>query len=176
MFVLLCMNFHAPSVAMALASIVILAGSRQPLRALQRVDWTLLFLFAGLFVVMRGVEEAGLTSLIFQRTRFLLGESSVRGAAGLSSVIAALSNLVSNVPAVMLYIPLLKAQAASETVWLLLAMASTLAGNLTVIGSVANLIVLETTKDDVRISFMEYFKTGLPVTLLTIVAGVLILR
>ncbi len=175
MFVLLCMNYHAPSVAMALASIVILAGSRKPLRALQQVDWTLLFLFAGLFVVMRGVEEAGLTALIFQRTRFLLDEASLTAAAGLSAVIAALSNLVSNVPAVMLYIPLLKARAAGDTVWLLLAMASTLAGNLTVIGSVANLIVLETTKDDVRISFLEYFRTGLPVTLLTIVAGVLIL-
>ena len=175
MLVLLCLNFHAPAVAMALASIVILAGSRRPSRALQQVDWTLLFLFAGLFVVMRGVEEAGLTTLIFRRTQFLLGENSVAAAAGLSAVIAALSNLVSNVPAVMLYIPLLKARAAGDTLWLLLAMASTLAGNLTIIGSVANLIVLEATKEDVRISFLEYLKTGLPVTLLTIVAGVMIL-
>ena len=175
MFILLCLNFHAPSVAMGLASIVILAGSRKPLRALQQVDWTLLFLFAGLFVVMRGVEEAGLTALIFRRTSFLLGESSLAAAAGLSAVIAALSNLVSNVPAVMLYIPLLKAQAAGEKLWLLLAMASTLAGNLTLIGSVANLIVLEATKDEVNISFLEYLKTGLPVTLLTILAGTLIL-
>ncbi len=175
MVVLLCMNFHAPAVAMTLASIVILAGSRQPRRALQQVDWTLLFLFAGLFVVMRGVEEAGLTALLFERTRFLLGETSLEAAAGLSTTIAVVSNLVSNVPAVMLYIPLLKAQAAGETLWLMLAMASTLAGNLTIIGSVANLIVLEATKDDVRISFLEYLKAGLPVTLFTILAGVLIL-
>ncbi len=175
MFILLCMNYHAPSVAMALASIVILAGSRKPLRALQQIDWTLLFLFAGLFVVMRGVEEAGLTAVIFERTRSLLSNTSVAALAGLSAAIAVLSNLVSNVPAVMLYIPMLKAHAAGETLWLLLAMASTLAGNLTIIGSVANLIVLEATKDDVSISFREYLKAGLPVTILTILAGVLIL-
>ena len=53
-FVLLCLNYHPPAVAIGIASIVILAGSREPRRALQRVDWTLLFLFAGLFVVMWG--------------------------------------------------------------------------------------------------------------------------
>ncbi len=176
MVAFLCLNFHPPAVAMTLASIVILAGSRQPRRALQGVDWTLLFLFAGLFVVMRGVEEAGLTMLIFERSQFLLKESSLRAAAALSGTIAVLSNLVSNVPAVMLYIPLLKAQAASDRLWLLLAMASTLAGNLTIIGSVANLIVLEATKDEVQISFLEYLKVGLPVTLITVLGGVWLLR
>jgi Na+/H+ antiporter NhaD/arsenite permease-like protein len=175
MFVLLCLDFHPPAVAMALASIVILAGSRRPLRALQAVDWTLLFLFGSLFVVMRGVEEAGLTAVIFEQTRFLLRETTLVGAAGLSATIAVLSNLVSNVPAVMLYIPLLKAQGASDDLWLLLAMASTLAGNLTIIGSVANLIVLEASKDEVTISFLEYLRVGLPVTVLTIAAGVLLL-
>jgi len=176
MFVLLCLDFHPPAVAMGLASIVILAGSRHPRRALQEVDWTLLFLFAGLFVVMRGVEVAGLTAIVFEQTRFLLRETTLVGAAGLSASIAFLSNLVSNVPAVMLYIPLLKAQGAGDNLWLLLAMASTLAGNLTIIGSVANLIVLEASKDEVAISFLEYLKVGLPVTVLTIAAGVLMLQ
>ncbi len=86
------------------------------------------------------------------------------------------SNLVSNVPAVMLYTPLVQGQADAHHLWLLLAMASTLAGNLTIIGSVANLIVLEATRDDVRISFMEYFRVGFPLTLLTVALGVLLLR
>ncbi len=176
MFLLLCLNFHPPAVAITLASIVILAGSRKPRRALQQVDWTLLFLFAGLFVVMRGVEEAGLTTLIFSRTAFLLKETTLAAAAALSGTIAAVSNLVSNVPAVMLYIPLIKVQGASDRLWLLLAMASTLAGNLTIIGSVANLIVLEATKDDARISFLEYLRVGLPLTLVTLAIGVLLLK
>jgi len=175
MFVLLCMNYHAPAVAMSMASLVILAASRKPRRALQQVDWTLLFLFAGLFVVMRGVEVAGLTAVIFERTQFLLTDPTRAGSAGICAAVAILSNLVSNVPAVMLYVPLIEAQAAREHLWLLLAAASTLAGNLTVIGSVANLIVLEAGKDEARISFLEYFKIGAPVTLLTLIVSVLFL-
>ena len=68
------------------------------------------------------------------------------------------------------------AHGARDQLWLLLAMASTLAGNLSIIGSVANLIVLEVTKDEVQIGFMEYFKVGAPVTLLTIIVGILLLR
>ncbi len=176
MFVLLCLNYHPPAVAMTLASVVILAGSREPRRALQRVDWTLLFLFAGLFVVMRGVEVAGLTSMVFEQTRPFLAENTLKSAAGFSAAVAVISNIVSNVPAVMLYVPLVRAQALHDHLWLLLAMSSTLAGNLTIIGSVANLIVLEVTKDDVRISFLEYLKVGLPLTLVTLCVGILLLR
>lgn len=175
MFLLLCFNFHPPAVAMSLASVVILAGSRKPRRALQEVDWTLLFLFAGLFVVMRGVETSGLTDFLFQKTGFLLQERSLADMTGLTAIIALLSNLVSNVPAVMVYVPLIQAQTSPTDLWLVLAMASTLAGNLTLLGSVANLIVVEIAKKDCPISFVEYFKIGLPVTLLTLVVGILFL-
>src|SRR5207247_8729035 len=142
-------------------------------RALQEVDWTLLFLFSGLFVVMRGVEVAGLTGLLFERTRFLLANKTFGSMLGLAGAVTVLSNLVSNVPAVMLYVPLIEAQPEPHRLWLLLAMASTLAGNLTIIGSVANLIVLEATKDEVEISFLEYFKVGAPLTILSLLAGIL---
>jgi Na+/H+ antiporter NhaD/arsenite permease-like protein len=175
MFLLLCMNYHPPAVAMALASVVILAGSRKPRGALQKVDWTLLFLFGGLFVVMRGVQISGLTDLLFKRTRFLLEGHTLGSALGLAGAVTVLSNLVSNVPAVMLYVPLVETQPAPDRLWLLLAMASTLAGNLTLIGSVANLIVLESAKEEVEISFLEHLKVGAPLTILTLVAGVLIL-
>ncbi len=131
---------------------------------------------AGLFVVMRGVEVAGLTSLVFEQTGPFLAANTLKAAAGFSAVVAVISNIVSNVPAVMLYVPLIQAQAVRDHLCLLLAMSSTLAGNLTIIGSVANLIVLEVTKDDVRISFMEYLKVGAPLTLLTVLVGVLFLR
>ncbi len=176
MFVLLCLNYHPPAVAMTLASIVILAGSREPRRALQQVDWTLLFLFGGLFVVVRGVEVSGLTAIIFEHTRPFLGRDTLGSAAGFSFGVGLVSNLVSNVPAVMLYVPIVEAQALHHHLWLLLAMSSTLAGNFTIIGSVANLIVLEATKGDVSISFMEYFKVGAPLTVLTLAAGIMILR
>jgi Na+/H+ antiporter NhaD/arsenite permease-like protein len=174
MFVLLCLNYHPPSVAISLAAMVILAGSRKPRRALQEVDWTLLFLFAGLFVVMRGVEVSGITALAFERTGSFLSGQYWGAALGFTGTVAVLSNLVSNVPAVMLYVPLIQSQASTQ-LWLLLAAASTLAGNLTIIGSVANLIVIEAAKDEAPISFVEYAKIGVPVTVLTLIAAILIL-
>jgi len=174
MVVLLTLNYHPPAVAMTLASLVVIAGSRQPRRALQRVDWTLLFLFAGLFVVMRGVEQAGLVSLVLEKVRFSV-ETGFAASLALSGGIVVVSNLVSNVPAVMLYSPIVQHHGSPADLWLVLAMASTLAGNLTIIGSVANLIVIEAAKDDARISFWEYFKVGFPLTILTVILGVLIL-
>ena len=174
MVVLLTLNYHPPAVAMTLASLVVIAGSRHPRRALQRVDWTLLFLFAGLFVVMRGVEEAGLVTLLLEKLRFSL-ESGLAASLAFSGGIVVVSNLVSNVPAVMLYTPVIQHQGSPADLWLVLAMASTLAGNLTIIGSVANLIVIEAARDDAQISFWEYLKVGLPLTLLTVLLGVLIL-
>ena len=94
----------------------------------------------------------------------------------LSLVSAALSNCVSNVPAVLLLEPVITAiptAAARETGWLALAMSSTLAGNLTILGSVANLIVVEiAAREGVRISFVEYSKVGVPLTLATLTLGI----
>jgi Na+/H+ antiporter NhaD/arsenite permease-like protein len=90
-------------------------------------------------------------------------------------VSAALSNLVSNVPAVLLFEPVLRVmpEANQETAWLALAMSSTYAGNLTILGSVANLIVVEIARrDGTEISFVEYCKVGVPLTLLTLLLGV----
>jgi Na+/H+ antiporter NhaD/arsenite permease-like protein len=93
----------------------------------------------------------------------------------LSLVSAGLSNLVSNVPAVLLLEPVVQGvpEASRETAWLALAMSSTLAGNLTVLGSVANLIVVENAKrEGVTVSFWEYCKVGIPLTLLTLALGI----
>jgi Na+/H+ antiporter NhaD/arsenite permease-like protein len=93
----------------------------------------------------------------------------------LSVVSAGLSNLVSNVPAVLLLEPVAQAVPAAtrETAWLALAMSSTLAGNLTVLGSVANLIVVENARrESVSISFWEYCKVGVPLTVLTLILGI----
>ena len=83
--------------------------------------------------------------------------------------------LILNVPAVLLFKPLIPHLANPEHAWLALAMASTLAGNLTVLGSVANLIVIQRSKGQAALSFWEYFKVGLPLTILSITAAVLFL-
>ena len=89
-----------------------------------------------------------------------LRESPVVLVSGLSVV---LSNLVSNVPAVLLFKPLLEVMPQKEQAWLALSMSSTLAGNLTVLGSVANLIVVETARrSGTHLGFLEYLKVGVP--------------
>jgi len=91
---------------------------------------------------------------------------------GLAGVSALLSNLVSNVPAVILLEPLVQGLGGKEASWMILACASTLAGNFTLIASVANLIVAEkAASEGGRLPFLEYLKVGAPVSLATVVGG-----
>ncbi|MBW6455857.1 MAG: hypothetical protein K0A98_08205 [Trueperaceae bacterium] len=102
-----------------------------------------------------------------------LGGGWASGVASLTAVTGVASNLFSNVPAVLLLAPLVAEAAAGSTGFLTLAMASTLAGNLTVVGSVANLIVVEgARKAGVTVGFWAYLRVGLPITLITLVLGI----
>ncbi|HUJ80036.1 MAG TPA: anion transporter [Nitrospiria bacterium] len=168
--VLLMAGFPPQAVAIAMGALVILLESHRPGRLLQQVDWSLLVLFAGLFIVMQGVERAGAIDRLLRLTGGRLAGGPDPAALTVTS--ALVSNLVSNVPAVLLLSPVLKAAGATAQGWLTLAMSSTLAGNLTVIGSAANLIVFETARRaGVAIGVTNYLKIGLPVTLLSLAFG-----
>ncbi len=161
--------------AAAGAVLLLLVGGVRSERILEGVDWTLLLFFSGLFVVMHGVEVSGLAGSVVSRMGDLTSGSTAGRIAGLSVVSAVLSNLVSNVPAVMLLKPLTTSLGDGHLFWLALAMSSTLAGNLTLIGSVANLIVAQQARRTVDIGFMEYLRVGALITFLTIVVGILVL-
>jgi Na+/H+ antiporter NhaD/arsenite permease-like protein len=88
-----------------------------------------------------------------------------------SAITAILSNLVSNVPAVMLLKSLAPQFPDPRRAWMLLSMASTLAGNLTITGSIANIIVVESARDEVKIGFKDYLRAGVPVTVVTLAFG-----
>jgi Na+/H+ antiporter NhaD/arsenite permease-like protein len=121
--------------------------------------------------VVGAAQAAGLADRIFD----LLHAREAGSVAALSAVSAVLSNLVSNVPAVMLFTPLVPSLPDPERAWLTLAMSSTLAGNLTLLGSIANLIVAEGARRRAPISFVEYLRVGVPVTVLSLAAGVALL-
>ncbi len=153
------------------AAAVLLLGRVPPASIYKEVDWALLVLFAGLFVVVRAFEVHVVHTWEVGAWAWLQGDP----VGPLSAASAALSNLVSNVPAVLLFKPVIPAlpEAQQEGAWLALAMSSTLAGNLTVLGSVANLIVVECARrEGVEVSFWDYCKAGVPVTLLTLALGV----
>jgi Na+/H+ antiporter NhaD/arsenite permease-like protein len=155
-------------VAMAAAAVLLITRRVHASKLYSQVDWDLLMLFIGLFVVIAGIERVGLVDRLFAA----LPVGLLQSAAGLTAISAALSNLISNVPAVMLFTNVIPAWPNAEASWLTLAMASTLAGNLTLVGSIANLIVLQGARQrGHHISFWDYTKVGLPITLATLVFG-----
>jgi len=162
-------------VAAAGAVMLLLIGGVSTEKILEGVDWTLLLFFSGLFVVMRGVEVSGLAHAMIGKAGDLTSLSPIGRIAGLSMVSMALSNLVSNVPAVMLLKPLVVSLGNDHVAWLVLAMSSTLAGNLTLIGSVANLIVVQQAKKRVEIGFVEYIRVGALITIITVAMGIVVL-
>jgi len=132
------------------------------------VDWGLLVFFVGLFVIVGGADRAGLTAALLGPVQ----NWELHRPAIFIPATAVLSNVVSNVPAVMLLRTAVLQFPDPTTGWLSLAMASTLAGNLTITGSVANIIVVERADaDGVKVSFGDYFRVGWPLTVLTLAAG-----
>jgi Na+/H+ antiporter NhaD/arsenite permease-like protein len=159
-------------VALAGAAASLLTRRVKPEKVYREISWGLLVLFVGLFVLTAGLERAGLVrELAAWAPAVGLHRPIV-----LTAVTAVLSNLVSNVPAVLLFTSIVPTFGEPARAWLILAMASTLAGNLTVLGSVANLIVVETARAArVPIGFREYCRVGVPLTVVTLLLGWLIL-
>ncbi len=160
-------------VAVAGAATLLVVANVKPVKVYRQVDWGLLVLFAGLFIVLGGLEASGLVARAFA----WVGTERLHSVPALSLVSVVLSNLVSNVPAVILFRSVIPGFPDPETAWLALAMSSTFAGNLTLIGSVANLIVVEQARAQgaPEVTFLEYLKVGVPVTLLTVAVGTLVL-
>jgi Na+/H+ antiporter NhaD/arsenite permease-like protein len=168
MIVFFFLGWPVAKVAIVAAGLLLITRRVKPEKVYREVDWSLLALFAGLFIVVAGMEKTGLPGQLFGWwNRFGLHHPVV-----LAGATAFLSNVVSNVPAVLVFRPLMAHVADPHLGWLTLAMASTLAGNLTIVGSVANLIVLERARGGAEISFWTYARSGIPVTLLSLAAGV----
>jgi Na+/H+ antiporter NhaD/arsenite permease-like protein len=161
-------GFEPALVAASAAAALLITRRVKPEKVYKQIDWDLLVLFVGLFVVVGGVEEAGLASRLFA----LLEPIGLHTVSGMTAVSVIVSNVISNVPAVMLIARLVPQLPDPATSWLTLAMSSTLAGNLMLHGSIANLIVLQgARRHQVDITFWQYVRVGVPVTLLTLLFG-----
>ncbi|ADO72140.1 SLC13 family permease [Stigmatella aurantiaca] len=161
--------------ALAGAVLVMAVARIEPRLILERVDFVLLVFFASLFVVVYGVNKDGWADGIRELFAPLMAGPAWRETLGFAALTLVASNLFSNVPFVMLartWVPTLQ---NVELGWHVLALGSTLAGNLTLVGSVANLIVFEAARGKVTMSFMDYLRIGLPVTLLSFIVGIAVL-
>ena len=163
--VLFAMGYPTHLVALGGGAALLFTRRTQPRSIYEQIDWTLLVMFAGLFIVVRGAETTHLLEDLVRAA----GPERLKNVAVLSVAAAVLSNLVSNVPAVLLFKPIYPQISQGMSTGLVLASASTLAGNLTLLGSIANLIVIEQARrEGIEISFIDYLKVGLPVTLVTL--------
>jgi Na+/H+ antiporter NhaD/arsenite permease-like protein len=161
-----------PKVALLAGAVLLITRRVRPERVYRQIDFPLLVLFAGLFVVVAGIEKTPwLPDLLAAAQRLQMERAPV-----FSALTAVLSNIVSNVPAVLMLRPFVIHFHDPHRGWLVLAMASTLAGNFTITGSVANLIVVQRARlEGVEVSFREYFRAGAPLTVITIAVGALLL-
>lgn len=156
--------------ALTVAGILLCSRKMESKEILGLIDWNLITLFCALFVVIQGMEDAGLP--VFLMKKLAETGADLTNIFNLTAISTILSNVVSNVPASMLLIKFLNK--ADPNDWYVLSVSSTFAGNLILIGSIANLIVVEqASRFGIHISFREHAKTGVPATLLSVIVLVL---
>jgi Na+/H+ antiporter NhaD/arsenite permease-like protein len=161
--------------ALAGGAVVMVLARRDTHEVLKQVDWHLLLLFAALFVVVEGLNLTGLPGQLYEQLRGLFGATATAQAWNLTWFAAAGSNIFSNVPFVLVAGQWLPHFADPPLMWKVMALATTFAGNLTLLGSVANLIVVESARGHLEVGFWDYARFGIPVTLLTLVVGTALL-
>nr|WP_238530474.1 anion transporter [Oscillochloris trichoides] len=172
MLLLFLLGVPIPLAALLAAATLLATRRIRPDRVWKSIDWTLLLFFAALFVVTHALETQGLSERLFH----ILVPLAQAGLIPFGLVTVLFSNLISNVPAVLLLQGLIPAFAETQRAWLMLAATATLAGNLTLLGSVANLIMAELAgRWGVRITFFDYLRVGVPVTVLSLTVTMLLI-
>lgn len=163
---------HLAFTTLAGVAALVVLSRREPTRMFESIDWPLIVFFAALFVVVSAFASTGYPDAAFKLAAPHLALYTNSGVAWLTSYTLVGSNLFSNVPLVMLTAPLLQTLADPERGFLLLGYVSTVAGNLTLLGSVANLIVAERARPHYELGFFEYLRFGVASTLVALVVGV----
>jgi Na+/H+ antiporter NhaD/arsenite permease-like protein len=158
--------------ALAGAALVMVVARRDTHEVLKLVDWHLLVFFAALFVVVEGLSDTGLPDAIYRHLQPMFGSHVTAQAWNLTWFSVAGSNIFSNVPFVLVAGKWIPHFADPALMWKVLALATTFAGNLTIIGSVANMIVLESAREHLQIGFWDYARFGIPITIVTTAAGI----
>ena len=146
-----------------------------PRTLVSKVDWSIVLFFIGLFIVLEGVRTSGLSDVIQDGFTAASGDRA-GGLVWLAGLSALLSNLISNVPAVLLLAEVVDGAGGPLQLWLGLAASSTLAGNATILGAACNVIVVQVAaRDGVTVSMKDFVKAGLPVTLATLLLSTALL-
>jgi Na+/H+ antiporter NhaD/arsenite permease-like protein len=166
-------NLPLSAITGGLALIII--SRTKPQEAMEKIDWTLLLFFSGLFIVVGGVNKAGLLSMMHNVVEPYMGKNVLSQVINFSAFSVIASNIISNVPFVLLSAGWVDKFIDPKIMWYSLAMSSTFAGNLTIMGSVANMIVMELSKEHVQVGFWDFFKVGFTTTVVSTIIGIIII-
>jgi Na+/H+ antiporter NhaD/arsenite permease-like protein len=161
--------------AMCAAAVLMVAARRAAREMFTTVDWTLLAFFGGLFVVVAGVAHAGVLQDLFDAVAPVVARGDLVGDLAFITLVVIASNIVSNVPLVLVAIAWVPHMPEPTWGYIMLAVASTLAGNLTLFGSVANIIVMETAGPRGEISFWRFLRYGSVITIINLALAFAIL-
>lgn len=167
-------GLNLPWTALSGGALLMALARRDTREALKLVDWHLLVFFAALFIVVAGLNGTGLPDSIYHQLRPVLGTRAASEAWNFAWLSVIGSNIFSNVPFVLVAGKWIHDFAQPELMWKVMALATTFAGNLTILGSVANIIVMESARRRIEMGFWDYAKFGIPVTVLTTLAGMII--
>ncbi len=169
------LGFNLAWTALAGGALIMVLARRDTHEVLKLVDWHLLVFFAALFVVVEGLNSTGLPDQVYSHLRGLFGHTATAQAWNLAWFSALGSNIFSNVPFVLVAGKWTANFVQPELMWKVMALATTFAGNLTILGSVANIIVVESARRHVEVGFWDYARFGIPITVLTTLAGMIVL-
>jgi len=161
--------------ALAGAALLMVLARRDTHEVLKLVDWHLLVFFAALFVVVDGLNDTGLPDAIYRHLQPIFGSHVTAQTWNLTWFSVIGSNIFSNVPFVLVAAKWIALFVEPVLMWKVLALATTFAGNLTIVGSVANMIVVESAREHLEVGFWDYARFGIPITILTTAAGVIVL-
>jgi Na+/H+ antiporter NhaD/arsenite permease-like protein len=142
-----------------------------PAEVWQRIDWSVLIFFGGLFISVDGFVRSGAPAFIFAHTPIFTGPEGLASYVRTAAYFLVGSNVVTNVPFILLVKEEMAKLPDVRLGWEMLAMASTFAGNLTLLGSVANIIVSEKSQEVGGLKFVEYAKAGIPIAFATTAIG-----
>jgi Na+/H+ antiporter NhaD/arsenite permease-like protein len=151
--------------AMCAAAGLMVIARTPPKQAFAMVDWQLLVFFAGLFVVVAGIAHAGVLQRLFTAVAPWIGRGDAVGDLSFIGLVVVASNVVSNVPLVLVAVGWVPSMPDPTWGYIMLAVASTLAGNLTLFGSVANIIVMDTAGPRGEIGFWRFLRYGAVITI-----------
>ena len=157
-------DFRLTYIALAAALPIILFSPKR-FTIIRKIDWSTLVFFAAMFILMASVWNSGIFQNVINSTNLKL--TSVPVIMGISIV---LSQFISNVPLVALYLPMLMQMGVTNSGLMALAAGSTIAGNLSILGAASNVIIIQNAEQKSRetLTFWEFVRIGVPLTVINI--------